>query len=648
MSGQVANAQGDAAERVAQDNLTAVLRLDKPMRPIEMADSSGKRLSLETLRGKNATLVAFLSFECPISNRQIPLLKDLANRYRPVGVSVIGVVCDAESPEELSRHIREFKIDFPVMHDPKKQVARHFLADTTPQVFLLDKSLVLRYFGAINDQYADRTTRLVAAKSAFAAEAIELILGGKDVVAKYSMAVGCPLVWEKPAAKKEGAVTFHRDIEPILQQHCQRCHRPNDVAPFSLLDYEDVLSWAEDIREFTAKRLMPPWPITGGLPLEGDISLSQKEIDLVGRWVEGGCPEGDRASAPQPVFFKSREEWDDLRPPDLVLKMPDTFHLAANGEDHYRTVVFPLNNTEELYISKKQFIPGNKKIVHHMLSFYDGTGMMLDAQKRLGKSLPVGNGDEDYGPGYESGMGLGFVPELVQLTRNKDNPGGGILGWVPGVGALENPADSRNVIPPGAAIFLQIHYHRSGKPETDSNSRIGIWFDKSKPKKYIQSLLADAKFITIPKGNPRFRAKGTREVPADGDLWFLAPHMHYLGKEFSVWHRPKDSEKRTLLLELKNWDFNWQAPYRFKQPFPMKAGDRVEVEAVYDNSPGNPNNPFSPPRTIFLGENTTDEMGFAVIGLTRDTRPEPGSDYRPYFQKILEVQKVKKLLGVKY
>ena len=272
--GQVIHAQDSPAGQMEQDNLTAVLRLDKPMRPVEMEDPRGKRLPLETLRGKNATLVAFLSFDCPISNRQIPILRDLANKYGPKGVSVIGVVCESESTDELERHIREFKIDFPIMHDPKKQVARHFLADTTPQVFILDKNLVLRYFGAINDQYADRTTRLATAKSAFAAEAIELILGGKDVVAKYSMAVGCPLVWEKSAPKKEGTVTFHRDIEPILQQHCQRCHHPNDVAPFSLTGYKDALAWAEDIREFTAKRLMPPWPITGGVPLQGDISLS--------------------------------------------------------------------------------------------------------------------------------------------------------------------------------------------------------------------------------------------------------------------------------------------------------------------------------------------------------------------------------------
>ena len=124
--------------------------------------------------------------------------------------------------------------------------------------------------------------------------------------------------------------------------------------------------------------------------------------------------------------------------------------------------------------------------------------------------------------------------------------------------------------------------------------------------------------------------------------------MHFLGKEFRLWHQGKDSAERKLLLELKNWDFNWQSRYRLKEPYPVKAGDKIHVQAVFDNSASNPYNPFSPPRAVYLGENTTDEMGFAMIGTTRSTRPEPGTDLLQYFEKLLEVQALKKLLGVKH
>ena len=630
------------------ESLQAILRLDKPVRSVEMVDTKGAMFTLEQLRGKEATLVAFLNFQCPVSNRYVSVLNDLAAKYASKGVSMIGVVCDVESQQELDKHVGEFRVGFKMMYDPVHKVSRHFLADMTPQVFVMDKNLVLRYFGAIDDQYQDRTTRLDVAKTHHASEAIQQILAGKEVENKHFQAIGCQLVSDKPEPKQTGTVTFHRDIEPILQNHCQRCHHPKDVAPFSLMTYQDALSWAEDIKDYTEKRLMPPWPITGGVPLKDDISLSSKEIGLIRQWVAEGCPKGNPAEAPKPLTFQSRDEWDDRRAPDIVLKMPGTFHLAANGDDHYRTIAFPLNNKEEVYITKTQFIPGNKKIAHHALWFYDGTGIVLDAQTRLGKSRPSGKGDEDYGPGYESGMGLGFIPNPANVKRNKDNPGGGLGGWVPGTGALANPEGSSNVIPPNSDIFLQLHYHRTGKPEVDNDSRLAIWFEKKKPERYVQGFVADTTFRMIPKGANKFKTTGTRVIPADCDLWLISPHMHYLGKEFRVWHQKKDAADRSLILELKNWDFNWQSRYRLKDPYPMRAGDKIHVEAIFDNSAGNPYNPFNPPRPIFLGENTTDEMAFAIIGTTRMTKPEPGTDFLTYFEKLLEVQAMKKLLGVKY
>ncbi len=233
---------------------------------------------------------------------------------------------------------------------------------------------------------------------------------------------------------EHGSVEFHRDSEPLLQQHCQRCHRPGDVAPFPLIAFDHAVQWAADIKGYTADRLMPPWPVTRPLPLKKNLSLKPERIELFGRWADEGCPRGNPTDAPPPLVFADSDSWHDSRPPELVFTMPAAFHFAAQGEDHYRTIVFPFDNEQELYLEKADVIPGNRRAIHHVLAFYDGTGLMLDAQNRLGTPAPRGRGDEDYGPGYESGVGLAFIPDPTKLRRNRDNPGGNFKGWVPGQG----------------------------------------------------------------------------------------------------------------------------------------------------------------------------------------------------------------------
>lgn len=307
------------------------------------------------------------------------------------------------------------------------------------------------------------------------------VVAGRAVAVKETTPIGCPLDVTPRPVIEHGSVEFHRDIEPLLQQHCQQCHHPGDVAPFSLRTFDHAVQRAADIKSYTADRLMPPWPNTRGLPLKESLALEPEEIELFGRWVDEGCPRGDPTDAPPPLVFADSDAWHDSRPPDLVFTMPAAFHLAAQGEDHYRTIVFPAGNEQELYLEKAEFLPGNRRAIDHALAFYDGTGLTLDAQSRLGTSVPRGSGDQDYGPGYESGMGFGFIPDPAKLQRNRDNPGGNFMGWVPGVGALECPREARRVIPPQSDICIQIHYARTGRPndrpEIDDAFRLGIWLD---------------------------------------------------------------------------------------------------------------------------------------------------------------------------
>ena len=630
-----------------EDALAVLLRLDKVIQPMDLTTTKGVKWSLAEANKAKATVIVFLDFKCPISNRYVPILNSLAERYQDKGVAFAAVICDEEKPEELERHMLEFRTNFPVYYDPKHLVSTHFVAHVTPQAFLLDSNRILKYFGAIDDQYQDRTTRLKEVRSPHLVEALDQVLAGKAVTVKHTQAIGCPLNRIKKPEKTEGIVTFHRDVQPILQTRCQVCHRPGDVAPFPLMTFAEALNWADDIKEYVASRRMPPWPITGGVAMKNDIGLSATEIATIVKWVDEGCPKGNPADAPKPAEFPSRDTWEGPTPPDLVFKLPETFHLAPRGEDHYRTVVFPINNTEELYVTKTQFIPGNKRIVHHSLAFYDGTGIVLDAQKRLGKSKPSKpeNAEtEDYGPGYDSGMGLGFIPNPL-ATKNKDNRGGNLSGWVPGQVSITNPEGVNSVLPPDSNAFMQIHYQRTGRPETDSGSRLAIWLSKSKLKKYATSYIADTSFRMIPTGISEFKSTGARGVSEDCHLWFMSPHMHLLGKEFRVWHQAKGASERKLILELKNWDFNWQSAYFLKDPYFMEKCSTIHAEARFDNSSRNPSNPNMPTKTVFLGENTTDEMGIAVMGVFQDVKPASGSDFAPYFKKLIQAEALKKALG---
>jgi peroxiredoxin len=617
--------------------------------PIALRDPDGMLWSLESVEGTNATVIAFLNFNCPVSNQSTPVINDLAAQYHDQEVTFVAVVCDAADPREVVRKASEAGIKFRVFHDPDKVAAAHFGATVTPEVFVLDRHRVLRYSGLVDNLFASRRVRRPKADEEFLAVALDSILAGKQVANPRTTPIGCHLDYSDRAIVEHGAVEFHRDIEPLLQQHCQQCHRPGEVAPFSLITFEHALQWADDIKTYTAERLMPPWVVPSGLPLKRELGLKPDEISLISEWVDSGCPKGDPADAPPPKTFVEPGEWRDSRPPDIVLTLPEAMHLAAQGKDHYRSIVFPLNNASGLHVERAEFIPGNRSIVHHCMAYYDGVGLALDAQERLAISKGAREGDGDYGPGFESGMFLSFaLKDLTKATRNPDNPGGHLMGWVPGMGPIEWPDGARRVIPPDSSIVVQIHYTRTGKPEVDDSTRLALWFDENPPALFADGLLLDTDFRVIPKGDPAFRTTGSLEVPSDCQLWLITPHMHRLGKEFRVWHQPVGSVDRKLLFELMNWDFDWQQPYVLKDSYPLERGSKLFVEAVYDNSSNNPNRPPGPEKSVFLGEGTHDEMGFVLMGVLVKEQPHARGEFIRYAGKLLQAETFKlgyELLG---
>lgn len=588
-----------ASSAQAEESLSTA-RLGKQIENITLKDATGKAHSLYDLKEKKAIVIVFLSFDCPVSTGYSQPLAELAKSYAERGVAFVGVCPGDDDAATVAKHAREFKIPFPVFKDDVPGATAALHAEVTPSAFVLDGQFILRYRGRIDDEYAARLKKKEKITRFDLKEALEDVLAGKAVRQPATQPIGCPIVRGKTNRPGTGNVTFYRDVLPILQNHCQACHRPGEVGPFALMTYRHAANWADDIKTFTQNRQMPPWKPGDGPEFRDSRKLSEKDIATLVAWVDNGTPEGDSKDAPPPRQFP--QGWQ-LGQPDLVLTVPDDFELGPTGRDVFRCFVLPTNLTEDKFVTAVEFRPGNPRVVHHSLNFIDtsGAGRKLEQKE---KDRAKKDDEKEKGPGYSVPMGTGF------------RPSGAIGGWAPGQVARQLPADTAYFLPKGADVVLQVHYHRNGRTEK-SRPSIGLYFSPKPVAKKFQSIVVPGRFFFIPAGNNDYTVKGSMWVEDDCTIHSVMPHMHMLGKKVKVTITPPDGPAQTLV-EIPDWDYNWQESYFFRQPIAVKAGTRFDIEAHYDNSAKNPRNPNNPPRLVKFGEQTTDEMCFGFIGATAD------------------------------
>jgi hypothetical protein len=393
--------------------------------------------------------------------------------------------------------------------------------------------------------------------------------------------------------------TYHREVVRILQENCQDCHRPGQVAPFSLLTYEQARKRADDLVDLTESRKMPPWHVstTEGGPFRDARVLRERDIATLAAWVEAGCPEGNPTDAPAPRRWDS--DWA-LGTPDLVLKTPEPYTLGGEGRDEHRVYVIPTGLTEGRWVSAIDVKPGNPKVVHHILVAFD----TRKAAQKMDEADP--------GPGYKVFGGFGIIPT------------GNLGGWSPGKFPRPLPEGVGRYLPAEADVLLQVHYHKSGKPETDA-STVGIYFAKGPIDKMSRGAMVvpprlaflQRPLLLIPAGDANYEVTGTTTIEEDAHLIMITPHMHWLGRDFVLTATPPGGKPFTLI-RVDDWDFNWQGGYEFETPVAVPAGTRIDMKAHFDNSAKNPSNPNSPPRDVHWGEQTTDEMCIGFMQMTFD------------------------------
>ncbi len=395
--------------------------------------------------------------------------------------------------------------------------------------------------------------------------------------------------------------TYSKEVSRIFQGKCQQCHRPNDIAPFALMSYEDASTWAEDIGRVVEAKIMPPWkPVPGHGEFRDNFGISPDERKTILDWVAAGAPEGEAADLPEPSPITG--EWQ-LGDPDLVVQMPEPFEVPRR-KDVYRCFVLPTGIDQDKFVSAVQILPGNRQVVHHVLLFLDSTGAAekLDAK--------------DEGPGYECFGGVG-VDADGSLGLGGIDVFSGLGAWVPGSRVPVLPDGVGIGLPRKARIVMQIHYFPNGRPGPDQ-TRIGLYFSRQPVQRRLRYLPIVNTTFKLQPGESARKVEASLTLPPflDAKAYQIIPHMHLLGKTIKV--QIVDRAVTRDMIQIDDWDFNWQNLYSYQEPVAVKSGSTVKLTCTFDNSEANPKNPSNPLKVVGWGEGTEDEMCLAFIGATFD------------------------------
>lgn len=396
--------------------------------------------------------------------------------------------------------------------------------------------------------------------------------------------------------------TFNKDVLPILQKHCQVCHRAGEVAPMPLLTYQDARPWAKAIKTQVAARKMPPWfadPAYGHF--QNERGLTEQEVRTMETWAEAGSPEGDAKDKPAPIAWNNG--WN-IRP-DAIFQMPDPYTVPAKGTLDYLYIVIPTGFTKDTWVTAAEIRPGAPSVVHHALAVVRPPG-----SEWLKEAKPF----------------VPFMPDLANAeSGNRNDPQSKpvdmsyelLAAYSPGMQAQRFDIDrSAKLIPAGSDIVLQVHYSPNGKTAMPDQTRVGITLtEDAPPKRFFAAVAASANWTIAPgDANAEGRARLTFGEPVE--LVYVQPHMHVRGKDMTVKLTYPDGRSETIL-SVPRYDFQWQIVYYLAKPLQLPQGTRVEAIAHWDNSANNPNNP-NPSATVKYGFQSSDEMLNANMGVIVD------------------------------
>jgi thiol-disulfide isomerase/thioredoxin len=526
---------------------------------LHFKDVRGVARSLSDFGEKKAYVLVFVQSGCPLAEKYLPVLERLAGEYRDKGVQFAAVNSGpADTITVMAAQAIEFGVTFPFLKDAECKVADAVGTTRTPEVVILDVQKALRYRGRIDDRYRPGGQRAEPTRRDLV-DALDAVLAGKPVQVETTAVDGCLL--PRPAEVGGDAVTFADHVAPILRKHCQSCHQPETVAPFSLVTYEQAKAKARTVAEVVNEGRMPPWfaaPRSDDKVLHKSLTAAEREA--VVKWVKTGMARGDDSRLPKPPE-PTPARWR-IGEPDLILKT-SPFTLPTEGDIPYKYVVLPHVFEKDTWVTGVQILPDIPRAVHHAnLAYW-----------KVGESFKESN----------------FI-----------------TGIVPGGEPMTVGDKTAFLIPKGTVLGIQIHYVPTGKAEKVTIS-IGLKYAGGTIDKQLRHMLFVETRYTIPAGAAAYPVKVERTLDRDIIGIGLFSHMHVRGKAMMFTAKTPDGNTDKLLT-ISNYNFEWQIPYRWepgKKVLPK--GTKIECVALYDNSPFNPFNP-DPTRPVRDGQQTYQEM----------------------------------------
>jgi hypothetical protein len=398
--------------------------------------------------------------------------------------------------------------------------------------------------------------------------------------------------------------TYAKDVAPILFRNCTSCHRPGEIAPMSLLTYDDVRPHAKDIRDEVSEGHMPPWHAAapkGTFLNERGLTAEEKNVLL--RWVAAGAPKGDSKDLPPTPVYP--DGWA-MGKPDVVFEMLEEYSVPADGVIEYEYFYIPTNFTEAKWIQAIELRPGNREVVHHALAFYRATPDM--------KRPPVLRPNRDQmilPPPAKQGL---------RPQREDQTPSRMLATYAPGTNPQVLRPGTAIRLEPGGVIELQMHYTANGKAAKD-RTKIGFQFSKDPSPREVRVTHFFNGTLSLPAGAPDVRVDADISFVSDAVVWGIFPHTHVRGKKWEYVLELPDGTKKNIL-SVPAYDFNWQTYYMFTDPLEVPKGSRLVSSAWYDNSAANKSNP-DPTVSVKWGDQTWEEMQYTGLLFSPAVAPPP-------------------------
>lgn len=529
-------------------------------------DHLGGSHELFRYRESKAIVLFFAGNGCPIVRKSIATLKNVRDAYTGKGVSFLLIDGNpGDDKASVVEEANEFSIDFPILLDEAQTVTQALHVDRTATTFVITPAnWKIVYRGAVDDRLGYGLEK-PEARQHWLTDALDAVLAGEVVETAFTEAKGC-LIDRLPEPKK---VSYSRHIGPMLREKCATCHREGNIAPFPMDSYEEVVDHKRMIREVVMAKRMPPWhadPHVG--TYANDNALTVDETRRLLAWIDEGAPRG-RGRDPLSKVTPMESAWP-LGEPDIVISMPDPVAVPASGVLDYQYIRVPYTGTEDIWVKAADVLPGARSVVHHVLVFIRYPDHLRHLQ-----------------PDYEGGLDGFFA------------------GYVPGMQPTMFPEGTAQFVPAGSEFVFQLHYSTTGKAAEDL-SKLGLYVNDGKPKRELFTRAASNTDFAIPPGDGQFPAQSAYRLGKDALLYSMSPHMHYRGKSFKYIADLPDGSSE-VLLNVPNYDFNWQTMYRFEEPKLLPAGTVIRCEGAFDNSTANPMNP-DPESWVYFGEQTFEEM----------------------------------------